>query len=84
MEHQRPVPNHHPRDITNARGAYEGVTIDLSTVPRLQIPIQLNPRQFYFTEIPLPNLPAVNLHQHAVEVRETSQDRYNTNTDNYS
>jgi len=37
-------------DIANPRGSYEGVTIDLSTVPRLQLPQHnrnINPRGLY-------------------------------------
>jgi len=84
MEQGRPHQNDPQLDITNSRGVYEGVIIDLSIVPRLQLPILPNPRQFYFLEIPVPNLPAVDLRQLGVELRDTTPERSNAHTEDNS
>jgi len=79
MEQQSPDQVQHHHNIANNRGIYEGVVIDLSTVPRLRL--QLNPRQFFFRDMPLLNLPAVDLRQLGVELREITPARANTQTE---
>jgi len=82
MEHQSPDQRQYHHNITNNRGIYEGVVIDLSTVPRLRL--QLNHRQFYVRDIPRPHLPTVDLRQLGVELREITPARANTQTEDNS
>lgn len=78
MEQQSPDQCQYHHNITNNRGIYEGVVIDLSTVPRMRL--QINHRQFYVRDIPRPNLPTVDLRQLGVELREIIPTRANAQT----
>jgi len=69
MDQQRPShPQSQQNDLANPQGSYDGVTIDLSTVPRLQLHQHnrnINPRGSYEgVTIDLSTVPRFQLLQH--------------------